>query len=742
MVSFRRCFVTLLVVLTLVAGGLITSIRARAIIGGYVADEGILPAVPKLVIGTGTGGNTCSGVLVSQQWVLTAQHCTNKHQVQGHPWLPKDATVHFVTETGSQEKRKVSDIIRSPGYNSGSGVADVALLRLASPVTDISPLPVLAAGQLAGLSQVERFGWGVTKASSTSASKVLKYSVEGLYHVSAVSRLGVKVGKCSGDFSWPGDYALWGYDIGQGGAGEGDSGGPVVTGTGPGSFAVAGITEGFIDLANCSDAHPVPDKLRKQWLGLANRVDQGSAEWEFLRQNVPGLQVTAAPWAATHMTHPSDTGSLDPAASVAVSCPQAGHCVAVGGYGDDEDHPLIETLTGTTWTDAEPALPPDAYPYNQDASLGEVSCAAAQSCVAVGSYEDASTYVGLIERLSNGTWRAQRAPNPPTTSSDPYLTLADVDCPAATSCVAVGTYDTGAKGVQALIETFTAGKWTARPAPLPVTAPDSELISIACSAAGSCAATGTYADSHGDTQGFVEHERNGHWTASLLKLPRDAVTTGQSVSLEGVSCPSATDCVAVGSYDSTSGQAQPFLVTYHSGAWKLSLAPEPAGTRLVSFFFTYVPDGSGAITCPAAGSCLAIGAYVSADHRELPVVEHLTSNGWAALPVPLPSGANSSGLLLSLSCPSASECVVTGDWSPGEHAEYDQPPLVDTLHGSTWTRTPVLLPADAAGGGANPGVGSLSAINCTPSRFCAATGSYLYKVTTISPGLLVSGTLP
>ena len=116
---------------------------------------------------------------------------------------------------------------------------------------------------------------------------------------------------------------------------------------------------------------------------------------------------------------------------------------------------------------------------------------------------------GVIETQSGGTWTVREAPLPKGASTQAYGQLDAVDCPAAGSCVAVGSYNEGASNRYAgLIETLSGTSWTATGASLPHdTGPNDPALTvsgIAKSAAGSCVAVGGYTDKNGHFQGLIE----------------------------------------------------------------------------------------------------------------------------------------------------------------------------------------------------------------------------------------------
>jgi hypothetical protein len=75
----------------------------------------------------------------------------------------------------------------------------------------------------------------------------------------------------------------------------------------------------------------------------------------------------------------------------AVACPQSNACLAVGDYDDfsSNQQGLVEPVPAGTSTPNEPSLPAGVVP-NPDAALDAVACATSGSCLAVGSYLDAT----------------------------------------------------------------------------------------------------------------------------------------------------------------------------------------------------------------------------------------------------------------------------------------------------------------------------------------------------------------
>src|SRR5262249_60893774 len=95
-----------------------------------------------------------------------------------------------------------------------------------------------------------------------------------------------------------------------------------------------------------------------------------------------------------------------------------------------------EGWNGTAWS--AQAVPAPAN--GSSVGLVAVSCSAAQSCEAVGNFFSNSTFqqVTLAEVWNGTAWAAQPTPSPAGSFGS---SLAGVSCTAANSCTAVGQFD-------------------------------------------------------------------------------------------------------------------------------------------------------------------------------------------------------------------------------------------------------------------------------------------------------------
>ena len=93
-----------------------------------------------------------------------------------------------------------------------------------------------------------------------------------------------------------------------------------------------------------------------------------------------------------------------------------------------------------------------------------------------------------------------------------------VSCGAAGSCAAVGTYTDRHRHGQGFLAVERNGRWgkaIAVPGLQALRTGPAEIYSVSCSSGGSCEAVGLYADMGGHEQVFVVSQRNGRWGKAI-----------------------------------------------------------------------------------------------------------------------------------------------------------------------------------------------------------------------------------
>lgn len=447
----------------------------------------------------------------------------------------------------------------------------------------------------------------------------------------------------------------------------------------------------------------------------------------------------AAPQIASAETVPLPSGAASGAAQDYVldstACPAAGDCVAVGRYADGSGNGqgLIETESNGSWTAQElnlSSLP--SVLSNPSAELSSVACTSVGNCVAGGAYVDSDSHQqGLIATETGGSWTVSEVNTsalPSLYSSNPDVTVTSVSCPSAGDCTAVGYYTDGSDAKQGLILSESNGTWTAGKLSLSglstASNPSVNLVQVSCASAGNCAAVGTYRDSFLHSQALLVTESNGTWTAgeaNLSQLP--SVAGNPEAFVESVSCPSVGACTAVGYYVDGTSSYQGLLLNQSGSTWQpateATLPADAAGsTNLQNDLYV------NSVSCASAGNCTAVGAYDSTSANDVEGLELTETNGsWApGVEANLP-GAGSSNpevWLASVACVSAEHCVTAGSY---DGSDGNNQALIAQQSGGNWTTAGVEQPTtydnytdDGAG------------VACAPGGYCAAAGYTLSDV--------------
>jgi hypothetical protein len=169
--------------------------------------------------------------------------------------------------------------------------------------------------------------------------------------------------------------------------------------------------------------------------------------------------------------------------------------------------------------------------------------------------------------------------------------LAGVSCTSASNCIAVGFGGNTSGGP--LAERWNGTTWSTQPVPLPAGALGGGLEGVSCASASACTAAGLWQDSPFGELPLAERWDGTSW--SLQKPPAPA--GGQAVLLAGVSCPSATSCTAVGSYQA-SGVALTLAEAWDGSSWSIQPTANPAGAD---------ESNLSGVACRSAGACTAVG---------------------------------------------------------------------------------------------------------------------------------------
>jgi len=237
-------------------------------------------------------------------------------------------------------------------------------------------------------------------------------------------------------------------------------------------------------------------------------------------------------------------------------------------------------------------------------------------------------------------------------------------------------------------------------------------------------AAGDYTDGT-SYESLVYQLSKGSWQLQPEPPMPSDYTTG--LVLSSVSCPDASDCIVVGSYDNTTTQGSyssaGVILDMASGQWSVQEAPLPANADPAS-------DAVGlqvldAVGCTGPGNCVAGGGYVDTSGNGDPLLLNLQSGAWAPSEAPVPSGeSNQWSIIQSVSCPAAGSCVADGSALSSDGVETG---LLLTQSASGWSAQPAPVPVTALARSSSHGVKgktTLDSVTCTNTGFCRAVGSY------------------
>jgi hypothetical protein len=375
-----------------------------------------------------------------------------------------------------------------------------------------------------------------------------------------------------------------------------------------------------------------------------------------------------------------------------VSCTSTANCRAVGyDYDGASDYvTLAEVWNGTSWKRQSTPNASGAV----ESILDDVSCSSSTSCLAVG-FDDASATPALAEVWDGTNWKIE-SPLTPAGGSNP--SLSGVSCGSASVCTAVGSYYNASDVEATLVEVWNGTKWAAQSSPNPSAHLSSELLAVSCSSTASCDAVGT--EPGAASPATVAEEWNG--TKWAIELSAPTATAG----LSGVSCVSASDCIAVGDYVNASSTEVTLAEAWNGTSWTVQQTPNPTGAAASDLT---------AVSCTSATSCTAVGwSHASSHDFELAFAEVWNGTSWKVQSTPGPTGVLAS-VLYGVSCGAASSCEATGwYYTP---AFPDLHTYAEVWKGSTWKVQSTPDPAGAV----EP---SLRSVSCASASACIAVGDY------------------
>ena len=221
--------------------------------------------------------------------------------------------------------------------------------------------------------------------------------------------------------------------------------------------------------------------------------------------------------------------------------------------------------------------------------------------------------------------------------------------------------------------------------PQPSGSTDISLSGVSCSSPIACTAVGTYVNSSNEAATFAERWNGKTWAVQSTPNPK-GVRTRYEISLSGVSCPSATACIAVGYYANSAIGRVTLAERWNGKTWAIQSTPNPSGSLGLNYLY--------GVSCSSATACTAVGNYLndsSGDGGTL--AERWNGKTWAVQSTPNPTGPRPTGskdsYLQSVSCSSATACTAVGYY--GTTISYDPEAdvtLAERWNGKSWAVQP------------------------------------------------------
>lgn len=276
------------------------------------------------------------------------------------------------------------------------------------------------------------------------------------------------------------------------------------------------------------------------------------------------------------------------------------------------------------------------------------------------------------------------------------VSMLGVSCPSATHCVAAGSAD----HVLA-VDVGSGHSWRVQPVAQPARDKGGALSAVSCSSVRGCTAVGYYRDHLGQDYGVVERWNGSAWNIQLTRAPFDSKAAG----LSGVSCPTATMCMAVGGYN-TLIKTENLLIEWWTGDdWTIQSPPSPSA----------VPDTNlDAVSCSSPVACTAVGTAGNGSGKTTGLIERWDGTTWSLQTSAPPPGATAVELF-GVSCPSADDCTAVGLYQDGDTPFRN---LAEQWNGTSWHLQSVPDPAGSTG------LTELHGVSCSAPDACTAVGLY------------------
>jgi PKD repeat protein len=298
-------------------------------------------------------------------------------------------------------------------------------------------------------------------------------------------------------------------------------------------------------------------------------------------------------------------------------------------------------------------------------------------------------------------WIVADMPQPPNSGNGEEAY--GVSCLPSEECVAVGgNWSLDVHTRVPLAEHWDGQEWSTMSTPYPEGLDEgwqygryAVLRGISCVSASSCIAVGQYKGPSDVVEPLAEQWDGSEW--SMIPVPKPAGAMGAL--LKDVSCVSASQCMAVGRSEDASSVREALIEAWDGSQWVIQPAPKPAAASQ-----TWL---SG-VSCASQASCVAAGGAVEEPYNNT-FAAHWDGSEWSVQETPHPGRED---ILEDVSCSSSSACTAVGYYLPASTP--DVVSLVQRWNGMSWTIQSSPTPY---------GAGWLNSVSCASATSCTAAGT-------------------
>ena len=235
-----------------------------------------------------------------------------------------------------------------------------------------------------------------------------------------------------------------------------------------------------------------------------------------------------------------------------------------------------------------------------------------------------------------------------------------------------------------------------QPVPISTSFDSSLLFGVSCTTATNCTAVGSYHDPVDGDRALAE-DFTVRWQ-DVSPMPFNGVI---ATGLHAVSCASPNACLAVGTFE-TSKAFESFSQSWDGTSWNPQAMPKAKVTTMSD------------VSCVAATSCVAVGNLSTGGGNQAPLAERWNGTGWTLQKTPAPAGT-SRDFLLGVSCPTKTSCFAVGLSSKGSAA--NQRTLAEQWNGKKWVIQKTPNPAGQQ-------EIELKSVSCRSASFCVSIGTF------------------